>query len=130
MNENTHTPGPWYVSPRQFTTEIHDKDMKQDEHGAWCGDRPTRIATIDGLNIEANAALIVRAVNAHEALVAACEALLHSLEMWYAAMLHADSTHCRIQENRVTAREISEGFEEIVSVQQARAALAAAKGEA
>jgi hypothetical protein len=65
-----HTPGPWVISG----DEIHDKRMKRDEHGAWIGDRPNRIATIDYMPTSEGTA------DANIALIAAAPDLLGALE--------------------------------------------------
>ncbi len=64
-----HTPGPWVING----DEIHDRKMHRDEHGAWIGDRPNRIVTIDYIMPEETA-------DANAALIAAAPELLEALE--------------------------------------------------
>jgi hypothetical protein len=80
------TARPWVVANGR---EIHDRITRFDESGARIGETANRIALIeypygDGEGRNANAELIVRAVNAHDGLVAACQATLmfHSALVW------------------------------------------------
>jgi len=57
----------------------------------------------------------------------ACRALLRSLSVWHRTVLLAENEYCWIQENLVSDEEISEQFEDLESVKQARKVL---KGEA
>jgi len=63
MLEDTTTPRPWVAVPWHA-------------HGliSVCGADDVVVAECSGIHTAANAALIVRAVNAHDDLVAACEA--------------------------------------------------------
>jgi len=75
------TPRPWIVA---CINEIHDHRAKFDSSGARIGDTPNRIAKIEYPYAnedeqEANAVLIVRAVNCHDSLVEACE----QISEWY-----------------------------------------------
>lgn len=101
-----HTPTPW--------------EIRKDDEGAYIGakdgDRYIRIVQICGslLNpsIAADAALIVRAVNSHAALV---EALGHALERLEA---HQESAYCQLS-----------GYRDNEAVDKARAALKLARKE-
>ena len=76
MSEQERTPGPWRLGSRSGRRNVMGP----------MGRRPSRIMPGEALPIclmggtlyedEANAAFIVRACNAHDALLAACEAVL------------------------------------------------------
>jgi hypothetical protein len=97
MSTTTHTPTPWY-------TEL-DRSIRADD-----GDGHVALLAGSDFNVateEANAAFIVRACNAHDALVAALRELIDD----------ADNSG-------VTAHFKGRGFDE--SIEKARAALAKA----
>lgn len=99
------TPGPWFYGAKNMTGNwlVGHQDLDNPEH-------TTCICQCDICpEAEANAQLIVRAVNSHDALLAACIELVETLK-------HHDYTH--------------EGCDICAQVKAARAAIAQATGEA
>jgi hypothetical protein len=78
-----HTPTPWCVQTveehfpkevaEQWSNEYRDSKAYEMSGTIWCGSRIVAVATDMGGKAPDNAAFVVRAVNSHDALVAALE---------------------------------------------------------
>ncbi len=68
--EGKHTPTPWHHETRRGpnSQQVTFRPSTDDDNWGW--------AKIEGMNAEANAAFIVRAVNSHEALLDIAKAML------------------------------------------------------
>ncbi len=85
-----HTPGPWHAAFTAAGWQIHAGD-----------ERCTIVADVTA---EADAALIVRAVNAHTALLAACEAMLLDVAAYICrggTLTEKEGTHVDTMRNAV-----------------------------
>jgi hypothetical protein len=106
----THTKTPWSYEPQEFTPER-----------IWAGTRLIAQVVGDSAETQANAALIVRAVNSHDKLVKALEDCADDLE---AEINDHYSKAAREQYSYMESRY----QRDMVTVIAARAALREAKG--
>jgi len=92
-NTKTHTPTPWSVSALDYWSIVGDG-----KHIADCRVQDERtIGRSRDHESEANAALIVRAVNAHEALVGALESVAQAFAVEHIAEVIPPSVATKVK---------------------------------
>ena len=91
MSEPKHTPTPWHVESTRYGPYVSSEtDMVVAECSQRCGNKPREQA-------DANAALIVRAVNAHEQMVGALESVAQAFAVEHIAEVIPPSVAAKVK---------------------------------